>query len=352
MSTNAEATAQDGDGARLALVTGATGFIGGHLVRALLDRGWQVRAFGRRSRPESLPDEVDYRVADLIGDDPLEPLFEDVTHVFHLAGASSSTSTEEEMYRVNVSGTENLANAAHAAGVERLLHMSTSSIYGKEVDFPQPVPEDVEPHPSPGYGESKWQAEQAAWRFADKGLPVVVLRPATVYGPGAIKLVASTILDAAIERFAGREAFAIPSEPVELRMTHVDDVVAACLHLATHEGTVGRAFNLVSGMYPASHEVAEVIADELGLELELSDDSEPGLSYEERAATHERMLEAGMVDQILLKEKRIRFLKKSNPNNRLSLEALEATGFRPQVTDLDSSVRSHIAWCRDHRWII
>ncbi|MDQ3931901.1 MAG: NAD(P)-dependent oxidoreductase, partial [Actinomycetota bacterium] len=271
------------DETRSAVVTGGTGFIAAHLIDALVDKGWRVRTCGRSSRPDGLRPEVDYMSMDLTGEDPLDPLFEDMTHLFHLAGLSSSFASKDEMYRANVDGTDNIMRAALASGVQRALLMSTSSIYGKEVQLPQPVPEDAEPHPSPGYAESKWQSEQVAWGFADKGLPLIVLRPASVYGPGAVKLVASTILDAVIERFAGLNTFAVPAEEIELRLVHVNDVVDACIHLVEPDEAVGRAFNLISGVYPSNHEVAEVIAGDLGLELEFTEDPNRGLSYEERS---------------------------------------------------------------------
>ncbi|MDP8929102.1 MAG: NAD(P)-dependent oxidoreductase [Actinomycetota bacterium] len=337
---------------RAAVVTGGTGFIAAHLIQALVDKGWRVRTCGRSSRPDSLRPEVDYLSVDLTGDEPLEPLFDEMTHLFHLAGLSSSFASKDEMYRANVDGTENLMRAAVASGVQRALLMSTSSIYGKDVQLPQPVPEDVEPHPSPGYAGSKWQSEQVAWGFADKGLPLIVLRPASVYGPGAVKLVASTILDAAIERFAGLDTFAVPAEQIELRLVHSDDVVDACLHLVERDEAVGRAFNLISGVYPTNHEVAEVIAADLGLDLEFSDDPDRGLSYEERSQVRDRMLAEGMREGILLKEERVRLLKKYNPNNRLSLDALAEVGFQPRVTDIRQSIPANIRWYQDQRWII
>lgn len=337
---------------RMALVTGGTGFIGQHLVAALAGGGWGVRVLGRRARPDRLPAPVEYRQADLIGDEALDDAFRDVTHVFHVAGASSSRSSPEEMEAVNVEGTERLLDAADRAGAHRFVYVSTSSVYGKKVPLPQPIREDVEAHPDSGYSESKWQGEQVVWRFGAKGLPVAVLRPVTVYGPGAIKLLASTTLDAAIERFAGFGTLAVAREPVELRMVHVDDVVAALLHLAQAEGAVGRAFNVSAPTYPSSHEVAEAVADELGLELELTDDPDPGLSYDRRTAVRDEMLEAGMRDHILLQRERVRFLKKANPNNRLSLEALRSTGFSPGVTDLPASIRASVRWYGEHGWIL
>ncbi len=114
---------------RAALVTGATGFIASHLVPALVDAGWEVRASGRRPRPDELPPEVDYQSADLAGDDDLQPLVDGITHVFHLAGASSSRSDEEEMLHTNVGGTERLVEAVAKTGtVERFLHMSTTAV--------------------------------------------------------------------------------------------------------------------------------------------------------------------------------------------------------------------------------
>ena len=94
--------------ARLALVTGATGFMAQHLVPDLIEGGWEVRASGRRGRPASLPREVAYEAADLTGERGLEALCEGADTVFHLAGATSSLSSTEEMHESNVVATTNL----------------------------------------------------------------------------------------------------------------------------------------------------------------------------------------------------------------------------------------------------
>src|SRR5438128_1499754 len=175
---------------RSALVTGATGFIASHLVPALVADGWTVRASGRRPRPDFLPAEAEYRSVDFVdgAEDDLRTLVDGVTHVFHLAGASSSKSSDEEMRRNNVVATERLFDAIEAAGtVERSLYMSSTSVYGEEVQLPSPVPEDVEAHPSRGYGKAKYESEQVVWRHSAAGQAVVVLRPVSVHGPGAIK---------------------------------------------------------------------------------------------------------------------------------------------------------------------
>ncbi|MGI9022264.1 MAG: NAD-dependent epimerase/dehydratase family protein [Acidimicrobiales bacterium] len=338
---------------RAAFVTGATGYIGTHLVKALLADGWEVRAAGRRPRPEGLAGEVDYRQADLAGDDDLAPLLDGVTHVFHLAGASSSFSDDDEMQRTNVVGTGRLvAAAAEADTVERFVHMSSTSGYGEEVQLPLPVREDVEPHPSRGYGKAKWGAEETVWAAGDGRLAVVVMRPVSVYGPGAVKLVASAALDVAIERRAGLERLAVARDPIEQRLLHIDDLVGATLHLAANDDAVGRAFNVTSGVYPTSHEVAGILADEFGMELELADDANCGLGHAERAATRERMLADGMTDDILFTSERFRFMAKENRNNRLAIDALESTGFHLERTDTRAGIVATVAWYREKCWVI
>ena len=169
----------------------------------------------------------------------------------------------------------------------------------------------------------------------------MVVRPVTVYGPGNVKLLASAILDVAIERFAGLDRIAVHSTPIEQRLCHVDDVVAAAIHLATADSAVGRAFNVVLPQYPSSHEVAGMVADAFGLPVELVDDPDGGLAYDARSEAHGRMVEAGMEPRILLSKERFRFLRKANRNNRLSVDALLGTGFEFTQTDLPDEHRPH-----------
>lgn len=335
-----------------ALVTGGTGYIASHLMAALVERGWQVRACARAGRPEGLPEPVDYRSVDLAGQDPLDDVLAGVTHVFHLAGASSSRSSEEEMWRSNVEVTERLVDAAGPAGVQRLLFMSSTSVYGEEVQLPVPVREDVEPTPSRAYGKAKWGAEQAVWRAGDKGLPVVVVRPVSVYGPGNTKLLGSAVLDVAIERFAGLDTLAVDRKPIEQRLVHVADVVASCLHLIDHPDSTGRAFNVCLDKYPSSHELGAILGELFSMSIELDDDPDCGLPPEERTRVRDRMLTHGMVDEILFTKERFRLMRKANRNNRLSVDALLGTGFRFAEDDLPASIGATVDWYRQHRWIL
>jgi nucleoside-diphosphate-sugar epimerase len=335
-----------------AFVFGATGFLGRALVQTLASEGWRLTASGRRPAPPWLPDGVEYRRVDLAAGEIPREMLGGCTQLFHLAGASSSRSSEEEMNQVNVAGTRALMNAAVRAGVRRVVHVSSTAVYGEAERLPSPVTERVTLRPSRPYGVAKMRAEQQVWAAADQGIAVSVLRPVTVFGPGNSKLLASAILDAAVERRAGCRALAVSGAPLELRLVHVRDFVDACRHLATADLPSGQAYNLASGLYPISYQVAEMIAREMGMQVELTEHPEPGLDFEQRRLTHKQMLADGMAPEILLSPERLRFLRKANRNNRLSLEALEATGFRPVVTDIAAAVTEVIAWYREHLWIL
>ena len=337
----------------MALVTGATGFIGTRLVAALLDAGWQVRATGRRQHAEELPPGATYQPADLASDDDVTPLLAGVTHLFHLAGASSSQSSEAAMFRDNVVATKRLlAGASESETLERVLYMSSTSVYGEEVKLPSPVTEETEPQPSRAYGKAKWATEEVLWSACQAGAPVVVVRPVSVFGPGNIKLLASAVLDAAIERFAGEDVLVVPAAPVEQRLVHLDDVVRASLHLSVHPWSTGEAFNVVFPEYPTSHQVAGIIAGALGMTVELLPDPDCGYAYERRAAVRQEMLAAGMRPDILLTKERFRFMRKANLNNRLSIDALLSTGFQFAEPDLETAITATIGWYRDRGWIL
>lgn len=339
--------------ATTALVTGGRGFIASHLFPALLEGGWDVRTCGRSTRPDGLAGEIGYTQVDLA--DPsadLAPVVDGVSHVFHLAGASSSRSTEAEMFRNNVDATAHLLDAVAAAGAEVVVHMSSTSVYGEEEQLPSPVPETVDARPSRAYGKAKWETEQIVWRAAEAGVAVVILRPVSVHGPGATKLLASALLDVAIERFSGLDTVVMGPTPVEQRLLHVDDLVAASLYLAGHEPARGRAFNVAMPTYPSSHQVGALLATELGLGFDVVDDAECGPSTEERTAGRDRMLAAGMTGDILFTPERFRFMRKANRNNRIDLTALAGTGFTLGQTDLGAAVTELAAWYGEHRWII
>jgi len=181
---------------------------------------------------------------------------------------------------------------------------------------------------------------------------VVVLRPVSVYGRGNVKLLASAILDVAIEAFGGATSVPVPAKPIEQRLVHIDDLVRATVHVAGADEAIGRTFNVVDEHYPTSLEIAHIIAASFDIEVSPAEDPDAGPSHEARQKAHTTMVEQGLEPHILLTNERFRFMRKANRNNRLSIDALLSTGFRFQETDLEASIGRTIAWYRHHRWIL
>jgi nucleoside-diphosphate-sugar epimerase len=166
--------------ARLAL-TGGTGFIGQHLLRALTRRGYHVRVLLRR--PTMLPaDCTSAVIGDIARPQNMAQALADVDAIIHSAGLSVAASGRpEDDYRVlNVEATIGLARAAQRAGVRRFVFISSIRAQAGPTD-PRPLTEKMEPRPTDAFGRSKLAAEQG---LATVGLDWVALRLATVYGPG------------------------------------------------------------------------------------------------------------------------------------------------------------------------
>ncbi len=166
------------------LVTGANGFVGSHLVEALLAQGWQVRCLVRRTSDltfiRDLP--VEWVYGDIAGGEGLEAACDGVDAVCHFAGATKARN-RETYFRVNAEGTRRLlaACAQVAPQLRRFVYASSLAAAGPSSDG-RPIDESHPPQPLTYYGQSKLQGEQFCREFADR-LPVVVLRPAAVYGP-------------------------------------------------------------------------------------------------------------------------------------------------------------------------
>jgi nucleoside-diphosphate-sugar epimerase len=170
--------------AKRALVTGATGFIGAHLVHALIEHDLQVRCLVRRSSDLSALKHADLELvfADLTQPSSLQDSIPEVDWVFHLAGLTKSHS-ESELAQVNRGGTHNLLRAIADQGqTPTVVIVSSLAAAGPSADE-RPLTESDQPHPISSYGRSKLAAEGAAAEFADR-VPVSIVRPPIVFGEG------------------------------------------------------------------------------------------------------------------------------------------------------------------------
>jgi dihydroflavonol-4-reductase len=176
----------------LTLVTGATGFVGSHVVRQLLLRGDRVRIFARNSSRKSNVESFGCEIA--IGDlkDPISLLrcVQGCRRVYHVAADYRLwAKNPQDIYDNNVGGTRNLLSACCEAGVEKVVYTSTVGAIGMRADG---LPADEETPVSLDdmighYKRSKFIAEQVAKEFAASGLPVVIVNPTTPIGSGDIK---------------------------------------------------------------------------------------------------------------------------------------------------------------------
>jgi len=214
------------------VITGAGGFIGGRMVEAFLDSGrWTVRAVVRR-----------WSTAARIGRFDVDIGRADVTDAAAmgeiLKGASAAVHCARGAPDVNVRGTRALLEAALAAGVKRVVHLSTVAVYG---DAEGEITEAhvLEPGASP-YGSSKLEAEGVCAEFGERGLEIVILRPTIVYGPFSDLW---TIEFA--ERLRGGP-WMLPEEVSSgwCNLVYVDDVVRAAMIALKRAGVAGQAFNI------------------------------------------------------------------------------------------------------------
>ncbi len=224
-----------------ALVTGATGFLGGALTHALIREGQEVRILARKTSNlrwlNSLP--VDIRYGSLEDRSSLVDLFEGIGFVYHCAALASDWGPWNEFYQANVQGVRNLLEAAQEAGsVRRFIHISTTDVYGypvEAVDEAYPITDIGLP-----YNRSKGLGEKAVWGFYQRtGMPVSVIRPATIYGPRSLSIVVE--IAALLHK---KQMALIDRGEVPAGLLHIDNAVEGILQAALSPQTIGQAYNL------------------------------------------------------------------------------------------------------------
>jgi UDP-N-acetylglucosamine/UDP-N-acetyl-alpha-D-glucosaminouronate 4-epimerase len=250
---------------RTVLVTGGAGFIGSHLVDALLARGLAVRvidnfATGRRANLNPAADLVE---ADIRDQHAIRPAFGGVQCVFHTAALPRiplSIARPVETHMTNVVGTLNVLMAARDAGVRRVIYSGSSSVYGDQPRLP--LIETMTPNPLNPYALQKHVGEQYARMFHRLfGMETLVLRYFNVYGlrmasEGAYVTVIAAFLDA---RKAGHP-LEIHGDGRQTRdFTHVSDVVRANLSAMESAAGDGRPLNIGRGFNVSVNRIAELI---------------------------------------------------------------------------------------------
>jgi len=283
------------------LVTGAGGFIGSHLVESLVLSGARVRAFVRyNSRgdwgllsllPEDLLKDVKVVAGDLRDLSAVQAAMQGVSHVFHLGALIAipySYVHPAEVVESNVIGTLNVLLAGRETGVERIVHTSSSEVYGTALR----VPID-EGHPLQGqspYSASKIGADKLAESFyLSFDLPVVTIRPFNTYGPRqSMRAVIPTIIAQALTK----KSIRLGNLEARRDFTHVTDTIDGFLKVGEISGIEGGIFNLGTGNEVSIENLVREIASIMGKNINIEMDSHrlrPEKSEVERLISDNRL---------------------------------------------------------------
>jgi dihydroflavonol-4-reductase len=240
-------------------ITGATGFLGGAIARALAGSGAEVHALHRpgadRSALAGLP--ITWHEGDIGDRGSLTALLRDADWIIHAAGKLGAVGVPDETYRqVNVDGTRNVLAAALATETSpRVVHLSSPGVLGPTAE---PADENSPALPTNGYERSKAEAEHVARDFAARGLPVVLARPGFVYGPGDRHTLG---LFTAVAR---RRFFYVDGGRHRCQPTFIDDAVAGIIACA-RDGRAGEAYHIAGPRAVTFRELGEAIATGLGV---------------------------------------------------------------------------------------
>ncbi len=240
----------------ITLVTGAAGFMGSHVVEYLVSKGVRVRATSRPRKDTSFFDKlgVEYVAADLTKPETLPALFEGgVDRIFHLGAICNFSTPYKKLYQTNVHGVDHITKLALEAKVKRFVHVTSTSIYGYYRG--SPFTENSEREPRDSYGRSKRDGENIVFQRIEEGLPAILVRPCTVYGPRCN--------DGAGKAFSRPSSIAaIPGNGKQLLSNiRAEDVAAAVEHLSHLDAAVGEIYNIAEDTNPTLEDALSLAAE-------------------------------------------------------------------------------------------
>lgn len=352
-------------------VSGAGGFIGANVVKALLRRGYRVRASDHARVDLSWATQLGAEVvaADLLDEKQIARSLKGIDAVVHTAAIFDLTTPAKTLLHVNTQGTHNYCRAAVKAGAARFIQFSTVGVYG----VPQRInlDETGRKRPRNAYELSKWQSEQIAFSYAgQRGLHVVALRPTLVYGPGsrygqAMYAALFTCLSA-----WSLKALALPAGGRLTHHVHVADVVDAVLTLLKADSSAyGRAYNVADQRPLLSQQVVELFCREMGMQLRPL----PGILNEALAPlfrwgqpllakrlrllnqamqkTWARFVARGWIKPVLTPKFDQGWLDYLWADHSFNTTALQQLGWQAKVPSFLQGMPKTIEWYRRQRWL-
>src|SRR5438874_3749861 len=243
------------------LITGATGLLGGHLIKELRQRGEDIRAL---VLPVENADKLEKQGVEVVRGDitdagTLEPAVQDVELIFHLAGMMGVWRPLADYRQVNVTGSENLYKAAQKAGVRRYVHTSSHTVYGLGYGRFLTENDALRPDPDP-YSLTKSEGDRLMRRLMLNGaVETVILRPATFFGPGD-----RLHFGRMAQRMKNGKGVIIGRGDNALPFCYVTDVAQGFLLAAYHEKAPGNVYNISNDRPLMQQEIFNAIADDVG----------------------------------------------------------------------------------------
>ncbi len=266
------------------LVTGADGFIGSHLAEELVRQGHRVRAFvlynsfnswGWLDRsPDDIKRELDVFAGDIRDPHCVRQAMRDCDIVFHLAALITipySYHSPDTYIDTNVKGTLNIVQAARELGVSRVVHTSTSEVYGTARFVP--ITEDHPLQPQSPYSASKIGADQIAMSFHHTfGTPVSIIRPFNTYGPRqSARAVIPTIIT---QIAAGKRQIRLGAVSPSRDFNYISDTIRGFIAIAESARAVGQVINIGSNYEISIGDTALLIADVMGTSIDIETDEQ------------------------------------------------------------------------------
>jgi nucleoside-diphosphate-sugar epimerase len=243
------------------LLTGATGLLGGHLLRELQQRGEQIRALVLpvENAEHLLAQGVEVVRGDVTDASTLKPAVKDVDVVIHLAGMMGVWRPIADYRLVNVTGSENLYRTAEGAGVHRFVHTSSHTVYGLGHGRFMTEQDVLGPDPDP-YSITKAEGDHLIRRLLRKSpMETVIIRPGTFFGPGD-----RLHFGRMAERMKQGKGVIIGRGNNALPFCYVTDVVQGFLLAAYHEKAPGNVYNITNDRPLTQQEMFNAIADAVG----------------------------------------------------------------------------------------